>query len=113
MTFQIKVKNSTKIIYQFPTNDTMPPNGILEGFREFNGCYYSDCYYTMNEKFFGEPNSIERFDAIIFPVPSFRDNKVKICINLNKFAQFSQILECKVNNTQNKKPLPKVHNVTP
>ena len=66
------MKSTTKVIYQIPTNGTMPPYGIHEGFKEFNGCYHSDCYYTMDEKIFG----IGNFDAIIFPVPSFRDDMV-------------------------------------
>ena len=76
------VTSSTKYIYKIPTNDTMPPFGLQEGRREFQGCLYSDCYYTENPNLL---DSVELYDAILFSVPSFRLNDVSILNNLNFF----------------------------
>ena len=83
------MKSTTKVIYQIPTNGTMPPYGIHEGFKEFNGCYHSDCYYTMDEKIFG---NIGNFHAIIFPVPSFRDDMVRLLELIKKYSKSTSIV---------------------
>lgn len=63
------INDYTKFIYKIPTFDTMPPYGLHEGFVEFQGCQFSNCYYTENVNLL---QSIQDFDAILFSVPSFR-----------------------------------------
>ncbi len=73
----ILVNGATKFIFKVATNDTMPPFGLAEGFREFKGCLQSNCYYTEDINLLGNGSS-ELFDAIIVPVPSFRtDDQVQ------------------------------------
>lgn len=66
------IDSETKFIYKIPTFDTMPPYGLHEGFREFQGCHYSNCYYTENVQLLP---SIQDFHAVLFSVPSFRSNE--------------------------------------
>ena len=78
----------------------MPPYGLHEGFREFNGCYYSDCYYTKNANFFNDVQLKRHtlgFDAVIFPVPSFRHDHVS---GIETYEKLDQVIAVLINDCQ-------------
>ena len=52
--------NSTKVIYKIPTEDTMPPYGLHEGYREFKAehwHHWNEDYRVINlgRDTFGNP----------------------------------------------------------